>query len=789
MIDIEINIKDIGIIDINTKDTEEFGIPLVFNISDITNLSTRRSSFSKTIKVIGSKNNNEIFNQLYDINGVNFNFNINRKYDCSLLVNKNVVLDGFVVLNKIYKTLINSKYEIVYEINIFDEVKNFFDDIDKKKLIDLDFSTPFTFMGQTYNIGDHEHTSQIIGDRINSNPTYLDGYDYPLIDFGYYINGDYPHTSVSKALMYPSVFFKYILDKIFYDVGYTYSSDFLNGISYDNIFKHYVTMYNKSNEINNVELCKYNTDGGLQIGDDGVTIVREYIPLGRNICEYDNNDINYYELYNYLGSGRTDAAEYNGDEIEVNGPRADEDGQYKLVFSIDVADDNSGTEYCVRPANDANINIGKYNSENNEYIFNFMVINSTEMRNGGSGTYRNYIYKNTYELEDDLSKGDFFFLSGGNGTRTELDGDGICVHIDTKFLINGISLELINIKNVAPQYTGTTQDIKLHDILPDMTQSQFIKNLIKMNNLFIWTNYIDNKNLYIEPRNDFYRKGHVINWTDKIDYSKEIKIYHPSIKGNIVFDYSKGLDHYSNGYYDSYGETYGTKDIKIDNDYLSGIENIKLDYQSYNLRRKGNNLIYPILYDKNNSKQTWFDDKISTKPLVGLISNYEIEAMDFDLKLSHYDNGNYENDYLERISFVSHIKKRGGISYDINFETNNEMFDFGLFDKNSNLYIIYWENHIKNLIDDDSRIVEYNINLNIEDIINLDFKNRIVLDGQLYYLQRVDYDPSNYLSSKVILIKELYPIDLGDFDSNYILKNDSNDYINIDDNYSKIKIK
>jgi hypothetical protein len=53
---IEILVKGVGKLDIQTKDSENFGVPLTFNISDIKDFESRKASFSKTIKIIGTKN-------------------------------------------------------------------------------------------------------------------------------------------------------------------------------------------------------------------------------------------------------------------------------------------------------------------------------------------------------------------------------------------------------------------------------------------------------------------------------------------------------------------------------------------------------------------------------------------------------------------------------------------------------------------------------------------------------------------------------------------------------------
>jgi len=272
-LNVEIQVKGVGNLDIDSKMSEAFGIPLTFNISDIKDISKRKASFSKTIKILGSKNNNKIFNHIYEIKGQSFNFDMTRKHECVLLVNKNPIMNGFLVLKSIDKLLIGSKYEVVYSINIFSEVKNFFDTLSNLKLNELDFSSGFTFTGGgddiIYKIGDHQLNPERIAKNADNFPTYKDIYVYPIIDYGYYILGEtFPYSAtVDSAIIYPSIFQKAILDKIFYDADYKYISKYFDSSSYGGFFGNMLNLYNKPNEFRSVDFAEYTSDGGIFLED------------------------------------------------------------------------------------------------------------------------------------------------------------------------------------------------------------------------------------------------------------------------------------------------------------------------------------------------------------------------------------------------------------------------------------------------------------------------------------------------------------------------------------------
>jgi len=794
-VSVEILVKGIGKLDIGSKEVESFGVPLVFNLSDITSLDTRKSSFSKTIKIIGSKNNNLIFNQLYEIKGQDFSFKMTKKHDCVLLVNKAPIMDGFLVLKKISKLLIGSKYQIIYEINMFDESKNFFDDIDGKMLGDLDFSSSYTYTGttttETYEVGDHILTSQLVGEVSNNEKDYLDVYTYPVIDYGYTISSGqtFPYTAVSKGITYPVVFEKAIVDKIFLDAGYTYESNFLDGTSYSGFFKKLVNMYNKGTNFVNLELCEYMINGGLYIPVSTYYIMG----LGRNSCQLDYLS-KYYELdpsyliTKQIGTGTT--SEW-GKGIEI--PRDDD---YKFKFRVKVIDDKSGTyidDGAAYPPtsptaiNPSHYHIMKYDPVENENIILKSYV-PDDMKSSTGLTSLEYAWTYSNETETfELKQNDFIYLkiySGSVKIQSPPYPPEHWISDATDLTLDGISLELIQVRDLLPEYSGTTTPtIYLNRCLPEMTQSDFIRNLIKMFNLFVWSNKEDSKRLFIEPRDDFYRQGTLQNWTKKVDYNKDIiiKSLTDKISNNMIFKYTDGEDYDSQRYIDTYNETYGTKNIDLTNSYLKKEQKVELDYQSYLM--KGDDKLYPKLYDKDNPEQTFLDDKLAYDPLIGFI--YNSKPPNNDLKIANYVSGtptSIRNKKIIGYNYVAHAKILGGDSFDLNYETTGQTFTLSNYDNTRGLYKIFWENYINNIIDDDSRIVEMYIMLELTDVLNLDFRNRVDIDGQRYFVEKVEYDASSIKSSKVTLLKEIDTIDEGSFNIYYLLKNDSGDYILTDDN-------
>jgi len=798
-LNVEIQVKGVGNLDIDSKMSEAFGIPLTFNISDIKDISKRKASFSKTIKILGSKNNNKIFNHIYEIKGQSFNFDMTRKHECVLLVNKNPIMNGFLVLKSIDKLLIGSKYEVVYSINIFSEVKNFFDTLSNLKLNELDFSSGFTFTGGgddiIYKIGDHQLNPERIAKNADNFPTYKDIYVYPIIDYGYYILGEtFPYSAtVDSAIIYPSIFQKAILDKIFYDADYKYISKYFDSSSYGGFFGNMLNLYNKPNEFRSVDFAEYTSDGGIFLEGNVEPVEGTNIDLGRNSCQIGSYWTNHYELAPYyyiekeLPTGST-----TGFNVPV-------DGDYKIVFRVDVIDDKSGTlePYTPQPAivqyPGSWYYILKYTVGDEDDPTIIKTYRPDDMKSVTGMTSTQYSWTFTGDFNYELKAGDFLYLKIRTGTKGIYNPPPYrYIPEKADITIRGTSLEMIYIKPLDDIYSGVTyngsQDIKIDKVLPEMSQADWLKNHIKMANLYIWNDKEDDKRLHIEPREDFYKAGSLLNWTDKVDYNKgvTIKSLNDSIANIIRFEHTQGKDFYSEQYLSNYDETYGNKEIDLNNFYLKDNQTVKIDYQTY-MMRNSQDYLYPILYDNSNTKQTWFNDRLTFEPLIGFINQLPSYILGSNpIKMANYKRSGIRNANIDKITWATHAKIMGGLSFDMNYETTGQTFELSSYDNERGLYKVFWENYINNITDDDSRMVTYYINLSLEDILNLDFRNRILIDGQIYFLEKIEYDPTSLKSSKVTLLKEIYPIEEGGFDLSFILKNDSGDYITTNNSGDRI---
>jgi len=178
--------------------------PLNFAVGDIRDLTKRSGAFSKTITLVGSKNNNELLNHYYDVNIQAGTFDINALTKCSVIQNNVPIMeDALLQLLSVNKNQQTDAYEqaVEYEVLIKDTRVEFFTAIANKDLTDLDF----TDLNHTFTAAD------IVATFDN---TITDGFKYVL---------PYDTDNIYNVRqMKPAIYAKTYLDRIFATAGFQY---------------------------------------------------------------------------------------------------------------------------------------------------------------------------------------------------------------------------------------------------------------------------------------------------------------------------------------------------------------------------------------------------------------------------------------------------------------------------------------------------------------------------------------------------------------------------------------
>lgn len=204
-------------------------IKLNYSIKDIRSIDGRSSSYSKSIKMPGTPNNHRVFTHIFEVNA-QAQFDPNKKADCALLVDTVPVMEGYFQLISI-NVSDSGRYE--YQGVIYGEYA------DLTKII-----------GDKYLVGNEDAADDLSFDDLDHIPNLANviaswsgnadlGYIYPMIDFGFNWTKD-TLTSDSPLVvgenLYPCIYLKGIVDKIFAKAGFSYTSSFFDSAFFKKLF-------------------------------------------------------------------------------------------------------------------------------------------------------------------------------------------------------------------------------------------------------------------------------------------------------------------------------------------------------------------------------------------------------------------------------------------------------------------------------------------------------------------------------------------------------------------------
>ena len=304
---------------------------------------------------------------------------------------------------------------------------------------------------------------------------------------------------------------------------------------------------------------------------------------------------------------------------------------------------------------------------------------------------------------------------------------------------------------------GSGDDISYSNNAPDIKQIDFVSDIIKMHNLAVIPDAAIENKLLLEPMSTYLGSGATLDWTKKLDISKDIVIRGTDDikKSKLYFSYSAGQDTYSKLFVDQgriYGD-YKVEPYKVDasqvpSAFLTGNTDIKLVAQSTpSTQVNGSNIICPRFWTQSGDEPPKF-----TAP--GLRFLYWADTNSIYL----YDE-TFANGVLQQVPNVNHYNDTSGFNpnfagqYDLNWAPETPLHDYTMNPEN-NLFTQYWRDYLDSIYSDDARILEASFALNNTDILSLNFGDYIfVKDAYWRIIELSDYKMGQYESTRVKLLK------------------------------------
>jgi hypothetical protein len=221
---------------------EDLPINVIIQETDITDIESRRSPYSKTFQIPGTKNNNDFFEHFYEVNAIGYDPLTRRP--CVVQYRGTDIFKGFLRLNSVERT----KDLIQYEVYILSEITDFSSLVQDKNLKELSWLEynhiqNYDTVTQSWS-ADSGDVNGLFGGSVIY-PMIHYGYDYqpasattPTFKFavndpkGIYLSGN----SMPPTYFKPAMRVKTIIEKIFASSGYEIESNFFESEYFRGIY-------------------------------------------------------------------------------------------------------------------------------------------------------------------------------------------------------------------------------------------------------------------------------------------------------------------------------------------------------------------------------------------------------------------------------------------------------------------------------------------------------------------------------------------------------------------------
>jgi len=793
-------------------------VRLNFARQDVSTLGSRNTSFSRTLELPGTINNDNIFNMLFDLSVEDTDKYLNKRIPALVYYGDAEILNGEAELTSV--NINHNSNESKYEIILRDSILTFTQNLGDKFIVgNIDVTDDIDFSEYNHTFSKKNILATWSTDFINataSTVTFGSGYFYPLLNTYGNQTKDFEWTQFR-----PAIYAKELFDKIVAKAGYTYSSTFLNSANFKQMCIPYTDLYKDddanllkkrqfkvglTDDINKVVSGKISRDGyqRMTVGTNwksnsyglGITKFRFtspgspqdiYASTGyfSNETSYDFSDVS--NLYGYSSNPK----------VKGQGYTVKTSGQYqfgfKAEFNIHFLDSNraAGTYYD-KPGSNAKVTFS-INRVRNGVVTTFASETSTVPLyepnnssfydpNNGNGFYVLKTFSQTQIQVVTMSDSEEFIIGDVVYMEVTLDSTGVKVtDMIQKLVPQNISITFNKASSISTQ-AGTlfyviakpsdilylNNEINMNKFLPKKTsQIDYFTDILTLFNLTVDTDPLDPKHLIIDTRENYLSSGTTKDWSLLLDRNQDIVIERvPTlIDKNVNFTYLEDTDDLNTKYQKLYDESYG--------DWL--VLNNTKTIDKYDVELKvfsptpcalipNTNIVIGQLYETSNGKS------------VTTVHNLRILYRNDIIKNA---NSPITTTSPSSINYIQILDRYTGIKttistwfttatqfddpyipyYDLNWGYSkyyfNTFYNTPALPPYNNLYNTYYKDYIDSIVDTDAKLISAYFKLDEYEISTLRFNNQINIDGNWYLINKiVDWNPNQLTYVELIKILE-----------------------------------
>jgi hypothetical protein len=715
-----------GILDVRP----DVNFPLTFSVGEIRDITKRTGTFSKTIVLPATDNNNRILNHYYDVNIQAGTFDLTKITRCQVLQNDVIILeDAILQLISVNKSQNTDAHEQVvnYEVLIKDTKAELFTAITNAELTDIDFS----------DLNHYSNSSTIIASYSN---TEANGFKYVL---PYSIAGT---INYHIRQLKPAIYAKTYFDRIFANAGFTYTWPNLQEARFDKLLIPYNGDENQIswNDFKVVANAAYTTNYG-QPTNGSFTPFEEQIDSWTEVEDPQN-------LFNpatgiYTAPTDTD-------------PVASQSYEYNVTITYEVTFFNHSAS-PVRPfigTFPGNATFTPFVKARNPvlqgtngnltpiYVNNYIASGLTTF-----GTYTNAVITSPSGYIPTGTLIDFATGIAANWQPTNKwrTAAGVASQVDINVDILDVKIEIMPNTNTQP----IGGFLNMNEYVPEkIKQSDFVKSIFTMYNLFADVDPEQPTNIILKHRDQYYDEGTEKDWTYKLAKDREQNLeFLPDVSSKrLILTYKQDKDSPNTLYYDTTREVYGQQEYIFNSEYVRDIDTKEVIFSPTPITKTPFGAVVPMI------------DGQAPKTNIRILYDGGVKSCGFYNLIDGGLTGTYD---IQTYPAITHFDDPLTPSFDINFGVN----DFYYYDlqnlTNNTLYNMYWRRTINQI--NEGKMLTAFFYLNEGDIHNLKLNDKIRIDNSWWNINKViDYNANIEGLTKVELISVDTELELAPFITN-----------------------
>jgi hypothetical protein len=737
---------------------ENEDIRISSSIAEIQDITKKNSTFSQDFNLPGSKNNNIIFENYYDVNSVSDNFNVREKIEAELIYDGYEIMRGYIRLNQVSK----NNTQILYNVNFYNQVGDLAANLGDKFMRELNLSG----LSHPFNANTIAGEGLVDFDLANSNydnytqkgTTYWNltnkGYQYllstggtetnqineqqtPLLEFAPVLQPGASFSYVDNPVRYyyytPNIKVKKLYQEIVEQAGYELQSNFMD-TAYFNRF--YLPLKFSDGMF---PLQSFTPQYAFSASTPAYS-ARTFFFCQNEICSVSTPGVGGTDFLlppetDYIDNISADTN--NGVSFHLSNP-----GQYQFRATFNAVNisgaSNSIIIYLIRQFQTPT-SVSGFSMDN-------AAITIPPGTTGETITFDFYI--DTYNQAPNLTN--FFSLnltfSKANSATNYID------NLDFKIINNEYS----------PRYTEGDFDYNLEFPEGRFTQVDFITNINKLFNLIVVPNPEEPNKLVVEPIIDYFGTGATINWNNKIDYNSTITIspVNNYVEGELGMNLVEDKDVASQNFKNLQGRNFGLQNVQLGQDF----KNRKIDINTIFASEVDYTLDVPgIQFFPTLASHFIIENKDDEGRTLQFFRPFVVapQLMYRGLNIPSYLLGQFNNTGATFLAW--NIETSGGTIENIQMWPNNNRYNtypFGVssFTHSANfqktdvydtreedltcyedLYDIYYSDYIDDLTSEENRLMNASVYLTPFEITRLNFTEKIFIKGAFWRLNKIDY--------------------------------------------------